>query len=343
MKRIPGIAAILVLSACCIPGPDGEPATGPDAGPDVLRDGVIGPAAAEPPWRDLIRHTNIPAPGLATDPGPSLDGKHVAYATTEFGDELQIALRTPSGAAPARISQSRALNRYPRISPDGKRIAYASNKEGNWDIYVARMDAPLTIVQVTFEPSDDIAPSWSPKGKKLVYSSRPEPGAPWQMVIADVGTRIKTYLGPGLFADWSPNDEEDLICFQSQPRSSDERSGIWIVTPDGTGLREVVSDKAQGWSAIHPRFSRDGRWIAYATVQRSVESRTFGRPDEADDIWVIRTDGTYDTRLTNDLSPEWWPAWGKGRVYFISVRDGGQNIYSVRVKPLEDAEEEPAK
>jgi tricorn protease-like protein len=67
-----------------------------------------------------------------------------------------------------------------------------------------------------------------------------------------------------------------------------------------------------------------------------MESRIFGIPDEADDVWIIRPDGTFDMRLTDELSAEWWPAWGGDRVFFVTNRDGMQNICSVKVKPLED-------
>ncbi|MBI3855709.1 MAG: PD40 domain-containing protein, partial [Planctomycetes bacterium] len=269
-------------------------------------------------------------------PGPSPDGAFFAYATTEFGPRLQIAVRETFDASPLQITANSGDNLFPRVSPDGKLIAYASNREGNWDLFVTRIDSPGSVTQVTFDPENEIAPSWSPDGRKLVYSSGSESGV-WQIVIVDVATRIKTYLGAGIYPDWSPDAKNPMICFQSQPRTPGGRSGVWCVKPDGTGLRELVGDKAKSWSAINPHFSPDGRWIAYATVNKSVESRKFGDPNEADDIWIVRNDGAYTMRLTDDLSAEWWPAWGGDRVFFVSNRGGMQNICSVRVKPLEDS------
>lgn len=342
MKTFAGIALALVAAGCMDPDRparnDASPAgpRPPDWSVDDLRDNAIGANAAEPPWRDLIRHTSVTG-GRATHPSPSRDGSFFLYATTEFGPHPQIARRETTGVAATQLTQNSGDNLHPRLSPDGSRFAYASNKEGNYDLYVARLDAPLSITQVTFEEGDDVAPSWSPDGKRLVYSRNVN--GLWQLVIVDVGTRVKTFLGPGMYPDWSPNANDDWIAFQSQPRVAGGRSGVWIVRPDGTNLREVVSDKAHAWSALTPRFSPDGRWIAYATANRSPESRAFGWPDEADDLWVIRPDGTYDTRLTDDLSAEWRPAWGKDRVFFVSNRGGSSNIWSVRVKPLDDPED----
>lgn len=333
MKRLPGIALWAILASCTLvpENPKGRP----PLDPADLRDVPLDPVSAEPSWQDLTRHTVLMSPYEAQHPGPSRDGRLLAYVTNEFGPRRQIALREAEGAASLQATQGRGESLFPRISPDGRLLAFCSDRDGNWDIFVARVDAPLAVTQVTFESSDDIAPSWSPDGKRLVYCSR-EGAMPWRLVIVDVGTRVRTYLGPGLYPDWSPDPNDPWICFQSQPRSPDGRSSIWMVRPDGTGLRKVVADKAGVWSAINPRFSPDGRWIAYATLGKSRESILFGAPEQADDIWVVRSDGTLDMRITEDLSAEWWPAWGGNRVYFISNRDGTTNIYSVQIKPLEE-------
>ncbi len=335
MRHAWGIAVILLLAACRTAPSSREPAPRPPMGQDDVKDHLMPLSAAEPPWRDLVRHTAIPIPGRAMHPGPSIDGMLFAYATTEFGPRPQIAVRDTYGSSPIQITSNAGENLFPRISPDGRHVAYASNREGNWDIYVARMDSPASVTQVSFEETDDIAPSWSPDAKKLVYCSRDRSGV-WRLVVADIGTRIKTYLGPGIYPDWSPDAKDPWIAFQSTPHEKGGRSGVWRVKPDGTGRREVVGDAARGWSAINPHYSPDGRWIAYATVNKSVESKMFGVPTEADDIWIIRNDGTYNMRLTDELSAEWWPAWGGDRVFFVTNREGMQNICSVRVKPLED-------
>jgi Tol biopolymer transport system component len=340
MKRGYGMktswAALLAigLAACASPPPKA-----PSWGPDDLRDNAIAANAAEPPWRDLARHTMVFAPGRAIHPGASPKGDRVAYATSEFGARAQIAMKDVDGAAAYRLSAGAGDHLFPRISPCGKKVAYASNTDGNWEIYLCRLDAPSAVTQVTFDDADDIAPSWSPDGRKLVYCSRAPGSTLWQLVLVDVGSRLKTYLGAGVYPDWSPDAKDPWIAFQSQPREAGGRSGVWVVRPDGRGLREIVGDKARVWSAIQPRFSPDGRWIAYATINKSAESRAFGTPETADDVWIVRPDGTLDTRLTDDLSGEWWPCWGGDRVFFVSDRGGAPNIWSVRVKPLEDAAE----
>src|SRR5262245_9007770 len=228
MRTAWGIIALLLLAACEATPSHDNPSPRPKFGGDDVKDHLLPLTAAEPPWRDLVRHTVLPLPGKAMHPGPSPDGAFFAYATTEFGPRLQIAVRETYDASPLQITANGGDNLFPRVSPDGKLIAYSSNREGNWDIYVTRIDSPGSVTQVTFEPESDIAPSWSPDGRKLVYSSGTADGV-WRIVIVDVGTRIKTYLGPGIYPDWSPDAKNPLIAFQSVPREGSGRSGVWCV------------------------------------------------------------------------------------------------------------------
>lgn len=288
----------------------------PDEGSD------IDPIVMTPMYEQLVRHTDLNH-GHASHPSASKDGSFFVYSSTETSAKPQIFLRMTDGVAPTQLTNNNGSNLYPRVSPDGKRVAFASDVAGNWDIYVIHTGAPAMWTQVTQSKNDDIAPSWSPDGKKLVYCSKTLSGA-WQLIMVDVGTCIPTYLGWGLYPDWSPDGA--WIAYQSQPRAN-FRTSIRLIRPDGTDDREIVADRQKHWAAIVPRWSPDGKWIAYASIRR-------GRAEEADDIYVIQPDGKYDTRVTEDLSGESWPSWGGNRIFFISDRDGAQNIYSARPKPL---------
>ena len=324
----------LVLVACHSHPPvrgegGGEVTKGIDS--EVIPETVMMPA-----WEGLIQHTRISPPGKATHPCSSQDGTFFVYSSTETSVTPQIFLRETDGVVPTQLTNNRAENIFPRISPNGKKVAFSSNVSGNWDIYVLRLDAPASWLTVTSGPRDEIAPSWSPDGKKLVYSSKSERGY-WRLVIVDVATGIPTFLGAGLYPDWSPHPDsaDQWIAFQSQSQNG-MKGSIWIVRPDGSGLRELVADRHREWSAVNPRWAPDGKWISYATVKRSPESVAYGQAGEADDLWVVMSDGRYDTRITDDLSPEWWPAWSADRLLFVSKREGIQNIFSVRPRPLVD-------
>src|SRR5262245_44299503 len=115
MRNAWGIAALLLLAAC----EDFETARGegkrPTFGGDDVKDHAMPLSAAEPPWRDLVRHTILPLPGKAMHPAPSPDGAFFAYATTEFGPKMQIAMRETYDASPLQLSANSGDNLFPRI------------------------------------------------------------------------------------------------------------------------------------------------------------------------------------------------------------------------------------
>src|SRR5436190_18587718 len=94
MKLAWALTGLLALAACAgSPPPERDPQARPAMGGDDVKDHTMPLNAAEPPWRDIIRHTVLPLPGKAMHPAPSPDGAFFAYATSEFGPKLQIAVR----------------------------------------------------------------------------------------------------------------------------------------------------------------------------------------------------------------------------------------------------------
>ena len=85
---------------------------------------------------------------------------------------------------------------------------------------------------------------------------------------------------------------------------------VYVIRPDGTGLRKVV---AGGGRNNHPHFPRDGRWIVFTSRRAGHSAETVSMPDQPQpygDLFLVRTDGTGLLRLTHNGFEEGTPAWG---------------------------------
>jgi Tol biopolymer transport system component len=118
---------------------------------------------------------------------------------------------------------------------------------------------------------------------------------------------------------WSPDGRR--IAFVSD-RDGDE--DIYVMRADGTGVRRLTRNSTTGdgqpISDATPAWSPDGRRIAFAS------NRTGGLSE----IWVMRSDGSRQTRLTrtdpivDDTTPGWSPD-GRSLV-FASSRAGNETV-----------------
>lgn len=74
---------------------------------------------------------------------------------------------------------------------------------------------------------------------------------------------------------------------------------IWVIKPDGTGLRRVTNTPE---NEDYPAWSPDSRWIAFVST----------RWRDKGDIWVVRADKPEDvihlrTRSESAGAPPWSP------------------------------------
>jgi Tol biopolymer transport system component len=91
---------------------------------------------------------------------------------------------------------------------------------------------------------------------------------------------------------------------------------IWMCDGEGRNVNQVTF--FGGPPTGSPRWSPDGRWIAF-------DSRPNGNPD----IFVVAADGGVPRRLTTDAAQEVVPQWSRdGRfVYFASNRTGNYQVW----------------
>jgi serine/threonine protein kinase/WD40 repeat protein len=183
-----------------------------------------------------------------------------------------------------RLTDIPGLAESPAISPDGKSVAFTAGVGGKRQVFVQLIagGAPL---QVTRDAVDHESPRWSPDSSSILYFSPATPGTVqgsiWEIpALGGAPRRVVNSVGG---ADVSRTDGR-LALFRLA------KEGLQLVTapPDGSRF-DVVADFVPATYYLFPRWSPDGRWIAF---QRGDSIRF--------DIFVAPATGGRPRQLTHD-------------------------------------------
>ncbi|XP_058086963.1 uncharacterized protein LOC131234023 [Magnolia sinica] len=175
-------------------------------------------------------------------------------------------------------------NAFPSCSPDGKFLVFRSGRSGHKNLYVV----------------DAINGEFNGGIRQLT-------DGPW----------IDT------MPSWSPDGE--FIAFSSNRHNPDnvEAFSIYLIRPDGTGLRRVYVAGPEGSDDVdrerinHVCFSPDSTWLVFTANLGGVSGEPVSMPNQFQpygEIFVARLDGSELKRLTWNAYEDGTPAWHPGSV-----------------------------
>ncbi len=220
----------------------------------------------------------------ANHPDWSPDGSHLVFVEHDDDGTTDIWVTAADGTvsrelvdcvAPCEVAED------PAWSPDGTKIAFHTYDTGGpEDLRIADAQTGDVLRSIPAgELRSAYRPRWSPDGQRIVvetgvYASYDSP-EPIEQVIAVVDLTVETptfnviteaSLEAG-YADWNPSG--DLIVFQAGNLDPFAEGGtasdIYVVAPDGTGLRRVNQPNNDAKYAL-PSWSTDGRTILLTTI-----------------------------------------------------------------------------
>lgn len=251
-----------------------------------------------------ITATATPTP----TPVPGAAGQSIAFVKqgSSPGSGADIFLVNTDGTSVVNLTDAAGDDTRPAWSPDGSRLAYTCLRQPDGSIKAPRRicvrnadGTGFTVLSNTL--AEDFDPAWSRDGSQIAYTTKFDPRFPtFVSVINADGTGWFSLNFPAAAnPDWSP-DGFSLVF--------DTPSGIWIfgrLTQSSLRLTNTSND-------ARPRFSPDGSKIVFQSTR-----------DGQAEIYVMNTDGSAQTRLTNNSASDTAPAWSPDgtKILFTSLRD----------------------
>lgn len=218
----------------------------------------------------------------------SADGEWIVFTSHRKGSADLWRVR-PDGAGLERLTDHPAFDDQAAVSPDGQRIVFVSNRGGSANLWLLDL-ANSKSVQLTNHAAGDFRPSWSPDGEWIAFSS----------------DRDST----------KPKNKAGFVTLHS--------TEIYLIRPDGAGLRRVTHDQRFAGS---PTWSRDGKkLVVYEAEMSEVENLVAVRQLRAvTQVTTIDLATGERTAVTSGKGEKWSPRWvDADRIGYVSGGpDGG--------------------
>ena len=182
------------------------------------------------------------------------------YVTGVFESDQRTLATVDRGGAATPLAAPPRPYATPHLSPDGRRLL-VTIEQAMSDLWVYDI-APGTLTQLTFD-SGARFPVWSPDGQRAAFSSN-KTGA-LNLFVIDVarpgtGERLTSSDNLQIAGSWS-SDGQTLAFVEQHPTKGRD---IRLIAPNNRSTRAWLDSTFEEGA---PRFSPDGRWLAYVSSE----------------------------------------------------------------------------
>lgn len=216
-----------------------------------------------------------------------------------------------------------ALLRFPDIHEDT--IVFVSGE----DIWSAPAGGGVAS-RLTIHDGEERYPKISPNGQLVAFTGEYDGNADVYVMTIYGGdiTRLTYHPGNDQVVGW--HARKNKIIFRSGRHSFSRFSRLYLISPDGTGLEELILHEA-----VQGSFSPDGSKIAYNKVAR--EHRTWKRYKGglAQEVYVYDLEKDKEENISRFDGTDRIPMWIGNKIFFSSDRERILNIFAYDVESKE--------
>ncbi len=255
----------------------------------------------------------------------SPSGKWIAFAQCKgidgvSGDSdpcdiylLALDERFNAHGEPRQLTRQASMIRGISWAPDEHSLIYASSLGGDMRLWrVALSGEQPERLEVAVQGQ---YPTVSPVGRKLVFSHQESNDWDiWKLAANATPVRVLSSTRADLDPQLSPDGTKVAFATDRAGRGRE----IWVATLDGQSAIPVAQSIQRLMGT--PRWSPDGRWIAF-----DAQSETDGNWD----IYVVDAAGGQPRQLTREPAFDNFPSWSRDgkSIYFRSMRSGRSEVW----------------
>jgi Tol biopolymer transport system component len=221
------------------------------------------------------------------------DGGSLVYVSGRGASARSLVWVDRAGKEEALAAPPRGYF-YPRLAPDGQRAAVSIQGEGGDQTWLYDLHRD-TLTRLTFEGRVNYDAAWTPDGQRIALMS--DKAGPlnifWQRADGSGGLeRLTTSQDSQAPSSWSPDGR--LLAFIQLAATTGY--DIWVLpmgdSPTGSGQERKAQIFLQTtFNETAPRFSPDGRWMAYVSNE-SGRNEVYVQPYPGlGGKWQISTEG----------------------------------------------------
>lgn len=211
----------------------------------------------------------------------------------------------------------------PAFSPDGKFIAFSWNggkggEYGDKDIYIKAVKTGEPH-QLTQTDTNEHYPVFSPDGLHIAFI-RGKYGTPGELIIIPLlggaERRVARVFSGNYSISFAPNGN-DIAVVDTENSTDGGQYAIYLIDIK-SGERRRVTEEAEFEGETTPRFSPDGRNIAFVRIASTADKQNIIDQD----LFVVSAEGGKPEQLTFDrsgINSLAWDATGD-YIYFVSHR-----------------------